>query len=64
MYRRIGTNHLCYVDSKHFGGASHIEEFDEATKKQVAKLRIDIDAEFKPLTYSEKRRTLKFDRGK
>lgn len=61
MYRRIGTNHLCYVDSKHSGEASHIEEFDEATKKQVCKLRIDADVEFKPLTYNEKRRTLKFD---
>lgn len=61
MYRRIGTNHLCYVDSKHSGEASHIEEFDEATKKQVSKLRIDADVEYKPLTYNEQRRTLKFD---
>lgn len=52
------------VDSKHSGEASHIEEFDEATKKQVRKLRIDADVEFKPLTYNEQRRTLKFDRGK
>lgn len=64
MYRRIGTSHLCYVDSKHSGKASHIEEFDEATKKQVCKLRINTDVEYKPLTYNEKRRSLKFDRRK
>ncbi len=64
MYRRIGTNHLCYVDNMHCGSSAHIEEFNEATKKQVCKLKIDIDEVFKPLTDTEKKRTLKFDRKK
>lgn len=34
MYRRIGTNHLCYVDNMHCGTAAHIEEFNEATKNK------------------------------
>ena len=61
MYRRIGTNHLCYVDNKHCGIAAHIEEFNETTKKQVCKLKIDADEEFKPLTAKEKKRSLIFD---
>lgn len=61
MYRRIGTNNLCYIDSKHFGGAAHIEEFNEATKKPVQTLKINDDSVHHELTYNEKRRTLKFD---
>lgn len=61
MYRRIGTNHLCYVDNKHCGAAAHIEEFNEVTKKQVRKLKINADEEYKPLTTTEKERLLRFD---
>lgn len=61
MYRRIGTNHLCYVDNKHCGAAAHIEEFNEVTKKQVRKLKVNADEEYKPLTTSEKKRLLRFD---
>lgn len=61
MYRRIGTNHLCYIDSKHFGGAAHIEEFNEATKKPVQTLNINDDSVHHELTPNEKRRTLRFD---
>lgn len=61
MYRRIGTNHLCYVDNKHCGAAAHIEEFNEVTKKQVRKLKINADEEYKPLTTIEKERLLRFD---
>lgn len=61
MYRRIGTNHLCYVDNKHYGAAAHIEEFNEVTKKQVRKLKINVDEEYKPLTTTEKERLLRFD---
>lgn len=61
MYRRIGSNHLCYVDNKHHGTGAHIEVFNEATKKQVCKLKIHADEEFKPLTTDEKERLLRFD---
>lgn len=61
MYRRIGTNHLCYVDNKHCGAAAHIEEFNEVTKKQVRKLKINADEEYKPLTTTEKERLLRLD---
>lgn len=61
MYRRIGTNHLCYVDNKHCGAAAHIEEFNEVTKKQVRKLKVNKDEEYKPLTTTEKNRVLRFD---
>ena len=61
MYRRIGTNHLCYVDNMHCGTAAHIEVFNEATKKQVCKLKIHVDEVFKPLTTTEKERLLRFD---
>lgn len=61
MYRRKGTNNLCYIDSKHFGGAAHIEEFNEATKEPVQTLKINDDCVHHDLTYNEKRRTLKFD---
>lgn len=62
MYRRVGTNNLCYVDNKHCGVAAHIEEFNETTKKQIRKLKINSDEEYKPLTVNEKTRLLKFDR--
>lgn len=61
MYRRKGTNNLCYIDSKHFGGAAHIEEFNEITKKPVQTLKINDDSVHHELTYNEKRRTLRFD---
>lgn len=61
MYRRKGTDHLCYIDSKHYGGAAHIEEFNEATKKPVQTLKINEDGMHHSLTPNEKQRTLKFD---
>lgn len=61
MYRRKGTNDLCYIDSKHFGDAAHIEVFNEITKKPVQTLKINDDSVHHELTYNEKRRTLKFD---
>lgn len=61
MYRRKGTNNLCYIDSKHFGSAAHIEEFNEVTKRPVQTLKINDDSVHHELTYNEKRRTLKFD---
>lgn len=61
MYRRIGTNNLCYIDSKHFGGAAHIEEFNEATKKPVQTLKINHDSVHHELTPNERQRTLRFD---
>lgn len=61
MYRRIGTNHLCYIDSKHFGAAAHIEEFNEATKKPVQTLNINVDSVHHELTPNERRRTLRSD---
>ena len=61
MYRRRGTNQLCYIDSKHPGTAAHIEVFDEVTKKAVCKLRINEDKEFRPLTKNERARRLWLD---
>lgn len=61
MYRRIGTDHLCYIDSKHSGAAAHIEEFNETTKEPVCKLNINEDSVYRELTRSEKRRKLRFD---
>ncbi len=61
MYQRKGTNNLCYIDSKHFGRAAHIEEFNETTKEPVQTLKINDDSVHHKLTYNEKRRRLKFD---
>lgn len=61
MYRRKGTNNLCYIDSKHSGGAAHIEEFNEATKKPVQTLNINDDSVHHHLTPNERQRTLRFD---
>lgn len=61
MYRRKGTNNLCYIDRKHFGAAAHIEEFNEVTKKPVQTLKINDDSVHHELTDNEKGRTLKFD---
>lgn len=61
MYRRKGTNHLCYIDSKHVGAAAHIEVFDEDNKMPICKLCINEDREFRPLTKKEKARRLRID---
>jgi len=61
MYKRKGTNNLCYIDSKHFGDAAHIEEFNEVTKRLVRTLKINDDSVHHELTFNEKRRTLKFE---
>ena len=61
IYRRIGTNHLCYIDSNHSGLSAHIEEFNEATKMMVQKLKINEDAEFRPLSKNEMQRKLRMD---
>ena len=58
IYRRKGTNHLCYIDSKHYGLAAHIEEFDEVTRKMVGTLKINEDVEHHPMTRTEKSRKL------
>lgn len=58
MYRRKGTNHLCYIDTKHFGMSAHIEEFDEITKSMVRTLRINEDVIHHKLSPNEKRRKL------
>lgn len=62
MYRRKGTDHLCYIDSKHFGEAAHIEEFNETTKKMIRTLKINEDIEHHALTKNEKGRTLKIEK--
>lgn len=62
MYRRKGTGHLCYIDSKHFGKAAHIEEFNEATKEMLGTLKINEDVEHHPITTNEKVRKLKLDK--
>lgn len=62
MYCRKGTGHLCYIDSKHFGEAAHIEEFNEATKKMLGTLKINEDVEHHPMTSKEKERRLKVDK--
>lgn len=61
IYRRIGTSELCYIDSKHYGLAAHIEVFDEVSKNMICKLKINQDGIFKKLTSNEKRRKLRFD---
>ena len=59
MYRRKGTDHLCYIDSKHFGEAAHIEEFNENTLRMIGTVRINEDVEHHPMTRNEKRRKLR-----
>ena len=61
MYRRKGTNHLCYIDTKHYGISAHIEEFDEATKNMVCTLKINDDAIHHKLSKNEKGRKLKIE---
>lgn len=58
VYRRKGCNHLCYMDNFHVGESAHIEEFDEATKKQVATVKVNEDVAHHPLTKKEKERKL------
>lgn len=59
MYRRKGTGHIGYIDSKHFGEAAHIEEFNEKTKGMLRTLKINEDVEHHPLTGNEQKRKLK-----
>ena len=61
IYRRKDTGHLCYIDSKHYGPAAHIEEFNEATKVMVGTLKINEDVEHHSLSKRERSRRLKLD---